>query len=112
MATDQVVITCLDCGFEASFPTLGQARPALDNHESASGHTVDWQINRVAPGVEQAGADAGICGISGCENPDSALISYSSVETPTHNSAGQQDGEPDGEIEANGNSESTESDTT
>lgn len=111
MATDRVVITCLDCGFEASFPTLGQARPALDNHESASGHTVDWQINRVASGVAQAGADAGVCGISGCENPDSPLISYGSADTPIHDSATQQDGELDGDIEANGNGESTESDT-
>ena len=76
MTNDNVVIACRDCEFRESFPNLGRARLALDAHASAQGHDVDWQINRVDAGVEQAGADAGVCGISGCENPDSPLLDH------------------------------------
>jgi len=69
------VVDCRDCEFRESFATLSRARLALDEHEVALGHDVDWQINRVDAGVEQAGADAGICG-RGCENPDSPLVDW------------------------------------
>jgi len=45
------------------------------NHEFEMGHDVDWQINRVDAGVEQAGSDAGICG-SGCGKSDSPLVDW------------------------------------
>ncbi|GEM_PF-174198 len=90
MDADSIVIECRDCDFQESFTNLGRARVALDEHESA-GHEVDWQINQVAAGVERAGADAGVCGVDGCENPDSPLLTgpankrpESSDERPTN----------------------------
>ena len=80
MDDDRVVIECRDCELRESFPNLGRARLALDEHESASGHAVDWQIGRIDAGVERAGADAGVCGVDGCENPDSPLIDWHSGE--------------------------------
>lgn len=76
MDEDSVVLECRDCEFRESFANLGSARVALDDHESATGHDADWQIERVAAGVERAGADAGVCGVAGCENPDSALLDW------------------------------------
>lgn len=75
-----VALECRDCAFRAAFDALGTARVALEEHESETGHAVDWEIDRVAPGVEQAGADAGVCGIPGCENPESALLEWSDRE--------------------------------
>ena len=74
MDSDHVVVECRDCGFQESFPNLGRARVALAAHESEAGHDVDWQIDQVDAGVARAGADAGVCGIDGCENPDSPLL--------------------------------------
>lgn len=76
MADEHVEIDCSDCEFQDSFGNLGRARLALNDHESELGHNVDWQINRVAAGVAQAGADAGVCGRSGCGNPDSPLANW------------------------------------
>ena len=76
MDRDHVAVECRDCEFRESFANLGRARLALDEHESSTGHDVDWQINRVDAGVEQAGADAGVCGVDGCENPDSPLVDW------------------------------------
>ncbi|MWV39034.1 hypothetical protein [Natrialba sp. INN-245] len=76
MDEGNVVIECHDCAFRESFANLGRARIALDDHESETGHSVDWEIDSVAPGVERAGADAGICGVPDCENPDSALLDW------------------------------------
>ena len=78
MDEDNVVVDCYDCDFRGSFGSLGQARLALAEHESASDHAVDWQINRVAAGLQQAGADAGVCGSPGCENPNSSLLAWRS----------------------------------
>lgn len=74
MAADHVIVECRDCELRESFANLGRARLALDEHESALGHNVDWQIGRVDAGVERAGADAGVCGVAGCENSDSPLL--------------------------------------
>lgn len=76
MAKANVEVTCLDCGFQESHAALGRARIALAGHASETGHDVDWTINRIAPGVERAGADAGVCGIDGCENTDSPLLNW------------------------------------
>ncbi|RKD89064.1 DUF7542 family protein [Halopiger aswanensis] len=73
MGEETVVVECRDCEFRESFTNLRRARVALDDHES-TGHDVDWQIDRVAAGVERAGADAGICGMPDCENPDTPLL--------------------------------------
>ncbi|SEO90624.1 hypothetical protein SAMN04487948_10775 [Halogranum amylolyticum] len=76
MDEGNVLIECRDCTFRDSFANLGRARVALADHESETGHGVDWQINRVADGVERAGDDAGICGVSGCTNTESALLDW------------------------------------
>lgn len=76
MDTDHVVVECHDCDLREAFAKLGPARLALDDHESESGHTADWQINRVDAGVEQAGSDAGICGDTECANSDSPLSDW------------------------------------
>ncbi|KTG11575.1 hypothetical protein AUR64_03500 [Haloprofundus marisrubri] len=80
MSEGNVVVTCRDCTLEESFENLGRARVALDDHELETGHDVDWRIIRVAGGVEQAGADAGVCGIPGCENTDSALLDWQNTD--------------------------------
>lgn len=74
---ENVVVECRECAYRESFSRLGRARVALEDHESATGHVADWEIDRVASGVERAGADAGICGLPGCENPDSPLLAWS-----------------------------------
>ncbi|NGM70427.1 hypothetical protein G6M89_15695 [Natronolimnobius sp. AArcel1] len=76
MGTENIVVTCTDCGFRESFSTLRDARVALAEHESTTGHTADWEINGLAPGVEQAGADAGVCGSPECGNSESPLLEW------------------------------------
>ena len=76
MTDDNIVVACRDCEYQDAFSQLGRARVALDAHESEQGHDVDWQITRVDAGVERAGADAGVCGVSGCDNPDSPLVDW------------------------------------
>ena len=92
---NSVEIACRDCDFQDSFPNLGRARLALDAHESEQGHDVDWQINRVEAGVAQAGADAGVCGISGCDNPESPLLDHASSAAETKRQA-DADGDNNG----------------
>ncbi|OTF02900.1 hypothetical protein [Halorubrum sp. SD612] len=75
MATT-VRVRCTDCAYEESFDSLRRARTALDEHERATGHAVDWEIGGLAPGVERAGDDAGVCGREGCANPDSPLLDH------------------------------------
>jgi len=95
MDAERIVVSCQDCEFCESFSSLGQARLALAEHESA-GHAVDWQLSRLAAGVERAGADAGICGIDGCENPDSPLVEWSADQSTPHDetSRNYRDEEP------------------
>ncbi|WP_336037905.1 DUF7542 family protein [Halobacterium yunchengense] len=68
----ETVVEC-SCGFEAGFDRLRDAREAVDAHESA-GHDADWDIRRVAPGVERAGEDAGVCGRPECTDEASPLF--------------------------------------
>ena len=74
MNEGNVEVECADCEFDGSFRNLRTARVALDKHESETGHSVDWDIERVDSGVERAGADAGVCGIPGMTNRDSPLL--------------------------------------
>lgn len=76
MDEDNVVLECRDCEFRESFANLGSARVALGDHESKTGHDADWRIERVAAGVERAGADAGVCGEPDRTNPDSPLLDW------------------------------------
>ncbi|WP_306060757.1 DUF7542 family protein [Natronococcus wangiae] len=81
MGEGNVVIACCDCEFRESFANLGIARTALSDHESATDHGVDWQINRVAAGVERAGADAGVCGVPGRGSPDPPLLDWTQSDS-------------------------------
>ncbi|MDZ5810448.1 hypothetical protein U4E84_03660 [Halorubrum sp. AD140] len=74
MDRTRVTVRCADCSFEAGYDRLPAARAALDDHESATDHEVTWDIESLAPGVSQAGADAGVCGRSECVNEDSPLV--------------------------------------
>ncbi|MCF2208271.1 hypothetical protein KVP04_03530 [Halobacterium salinarum] len=60
MPTGEILVSC-SCGFEAAFDRLRDARGVLAAHEDA-GHDAEWEIQRLASGVEEAGADAGVCG--------------------------------------------------
>lgn len=73
---ENVVVECRDCAFREAVRNLGRARVALDDHETETGHEVDWQIRRVAAGVERAGADAGVCGLPNRANPETPLLDY------------------------------------
>ena len=75
MATT-VRVRCTDCAYEESFDSLRRARTALDEHERATGHAVDWEIGGLSSGVERAGDDAGVCGREGCANSDSPLLDH------------------------------------
>ncbi|OYR53803.1 DUF7542 family protein [Halorubrum halodurans] len=74
MVGTRVVVRCADCPFETTHDRLRSAREALAAHEADAGHVVDWRIESVAPGVERAGADAGVCGRPECTNADSPLV--------------------------------------
>lgn len=69
----KVTVDCIDCAYAETYDSLRVARTELDEHERTTGHTVDWEIESLSTGVERAGADAGVCGIGGC-NEDSPLI--------------------------------------
>lgn len=74
MRGTRVAVRCADCSFESTHDRLPDARTALDDHESATGHDVAWEIESLAAGVSQAGADAGVCGRPECANEDSPLV--------------------------------------
>lgn len=73
-----VRVRCADCAYEEAFDSLRRARTALDDHERATNHAVDWEIGGLSPGVERAGDDAGVCGRGGCANLDSPLLDHGS----------------------------------
>ncbi|MGM0605084.1 MAG: DUF7542 family protein, partial [Halobacteriota archaeon] len=75
MTDTRVTVSCLDCSFREEFSRLSIARETLSTHAEDTGHEVTWDIHRLAAGVEQAGADAGVCGIPSLANEDSPLIS-------------------------------------
>lgn len=74
MDRTRVVVSCGDCRFEATHERLRTAREALADHEAETGHVVEWRIGSLAPGVERAGADAGVCGLPTRANADSPLV--------------------------------------
>ncbi|RAW44787.1 hypothetical protein DQW50_12290 [Halorubrum sp. 48-1-W] len=74
MDRTRVVVRCAECRFEATHDRLRTARETLATHEADTGHAVDWRIESLAPGVERAGADAGVCGLPARANADSPLV--------------------------------------
>ncbi len=81
MDKTRVTVRCRDCSFETAHDRLRDARTAVDDHESSTGHGVDWTIESLDPGVSQAGADAGVCGRPDCVNEDSPLVDPAPPET-------------------------------
>ncbi|MFW5916837.1 MAG: DUF7542 family protein [Halorubrum sp.] len=74
MGRTRVTVRCADCPFSVTYDGLPVARTAVDDHESETGHDVAWDIESLAAGVSQAGADAGVCGRPECANEDSPLV--------------------------------------
>ena len=74
MSETHVVVECRDCSFAATHDSLRDARIAVADHESATGHAVDWTVESIAAGVSRAGADAGVCGRPEQVNGDSPLV--------------------------------------
>ncbi|WP_058365199.1 DUF7542 family protein [Haloparvum sedimenti] len=68
-----VTLTCPGCDLRERFETLRPARERVEDHRRETGHEPDWEIGRLSPGVERAGADAGVCGVPGTSNADSPL---------------------------------------
>lgn len=68
-----VTVTCPDCGVDERFETLRAAREHVERHRRETGHEPDWEIDGLSPGVERAGADAGVCGAGDCANPETPL---------------------------------------
>ncbi|MFB6170943.1 MAG: hypothetical protein ABEJ23_00295 [Haloarculaceae archaeon] len=62
MPAHRATVTCPACGLEESFAKLAPARERIEAHREATGHDPVWQLSRLAPGVERAGAAAGVCG--------------------------------------------------
>ncbi|WP_396610259.1 hypothetical protein ACH9L7_08320 [Haloferax sp. S1W] len=63
MTTPRATVRCPDCGLEETFSKLASARERIEEHREETGHDPDWQLGRFAPGVEQMGDEAGVCGI-------------------------------------------------
>ncbi|MFA9518507.1 hypothetical protein ACERIT_15055 [Halopenitus sp. H-Gu1] len=74
MDRTRVTVRCSSCSFEETYTSLRRARTDLATHRREHGHDVDWSIERLAPGVERAGSDAGVCGRPQCANGDSPLV--------------------------------------
>jgi hypothetical protein len=74
MSDTHITVTCTNCSFETTFSRLSAARVALADHERATGHTANWTIDSLSPGIERAGEEAGVCGIPGSSAADSPLV--------------------------------------
>ncbi|GAB7091952.1 hypothetical protein JCM18237_22230 [Halorubrum luteum] len=74
MSRTRVTVRCGSCEYTETYDSLRRARTAVADHEAETGHSPGWSIDRLAAGVEQAGADAGVCGLPGRTNPDSPLV--------------------------------------
>ena len=62
MGDNRATVTCPTCGFEESFDRLRAARARIEEHREETGHDPVWELSRLAPGVERAGDEAGVCG--------------------------------------------------
>lgn len=80
MTQGSVTVTCTVCDFERTYDRLSEARIALAIHETETEHVTDWRIDRLSPGVERAGDDAGVCGRPECAATGSPLVRRSERE--------------------------------
>lgn len=74
MADTRATVTCPDCDLEEAFDKLATARARIEEHRTETGHDPTWELGQLDSGVERAGDDAGVCGRTGCTNPDSPLF--------------------------------------
>lgn len=63
MPEPRAVVRCPDCDLVETFEKLQPARERIDSHRAETGHEPYWELGRLSPGVERAGAAAGICGV-------------------------------------------------
>lgn len=62
MPEHRATVTCPSCGLNETFSKLAAARYYVEEHREQTGHEPDWELSRLASGVERAGDSAGICG--------------------------------------------------
>ena len=82
MNRTRVTVRCRDCSLATTHDRLRDARVAVDDHGSTTGHEVEWTIESLDSGVSRAGADAGVCGRPECTNGDSPLVDPELREPP------------------------------
>ncbi|RLM53293.1 hypothetical protein DVK02_13955 [Halobellus sp. Atlit-31R] len=73
MAAKRATVTCPECDLTETFDKLATARSFIESHRSETGHDPTWELHRLAPGVERAGDEAGVCGRPSCTTEDSPL---------------------------------------
>jgi len=71
--TEATTVSCVVCGSEEAFDSLGAARAAVERHRVETGHEVTWELGTLAAGVERAGDGAGVCGRPACTTMESPL---------------------------------------
>ena len=69
----ETVVSCGACDLTKSFDSLGAAREFVEAHRVETGHEAEWELSRLASGVERAGDEAGVCGRPDCTDTDSPL---------------------------------------
>ena len=73
MPGTRATVTCSECDLSETFDRLAAARSSIDAHRDETGHEATWEIHGLAPGVERAGDEAGVCGRPECTTADSPL---------------------------------------
>jgi len=73
MAEKRATVTCPECDLTETFDKLATARTFIETHRTETGHDATWELHRLAPGVERAGEEAGVCGRPACTTEDSPL---------------------------------------
>jgi len=73
MPDRRATVTCAECDRTETFDRLARARAFIETHREETGHEATWELHRLAPGVERAGDEAGVCGRSSCTTEDSPL---------------------------------------
>jgi hypothetical protein len=62
MSSHLATVRCPDCGLTETFEKLQSARTCIEAHRVETGHDPDWELGELSPGVQRAGAAAGVCG--------------------------------------------------
>ncbi|MFT4885004.1 MAG: hypothetical protein ACI8U4_002523 [Natronomonas sp.] len=73
MTDERVTVSCPACDRTETFEKLGTAREFIETHRTETGHEATWELSSLAPGVERAGDEAGVCGRPDCTTTESPL---------------------------------------